>query len=337
MDAFVNKGSLMKIMWKSLLACIACWGMATTALAGEEVVPLEPIGVSFGEAGVLLIDAQEPYNFFEPTTDVREFADRAEYLKFLEETVNATLVYDEKGEAVGYDIEVETAGDVVYVNPETGAVEPVEDILGLIVGGTEGYVLIGGDAHCVRPEICGYEDLVPLATMEAILAARRVGAQTDWLPDPPFPDPWFWLDEAMDIDGETYPWPGSREYMVYAVRTVDVRPIMPWEGRIVPCESPIGLCIQATPPDNVLRHDVIFYDRPGCDPNARQFRKTNRREDVRRISNEFRFFYYDPLVRFIPQSSWAWHRGVENRHGSTDELYTFTSGYRIVDTCNQWM
>ena len=105
----------------------------------------------------------------------REFGSREEFHKWALETLNAELVEREGGYGTSVSY---TASSALLRDPATGEYELVEDPIEKIIGGREGYIVIGGEKHCAsRHAPCAEE--MGLETAERPAERKLVwGGQT---------------------------------------------------------------------------------------------------------------------------------------------------------------
>lgn len=104
----------------------------------------------------------------------REFTDYDALAAFLEDELNAVVLWDEDGAYAGYELVTHISGETFYLAP--GSMEPVEtDHPELVIlGGVTGYVIVGEHAICVDPSKCNPDVPATSAQVQASQLAESI-------------------------------------------------------------------------------------------------------------------------------------------------------------------
>lgn len=137
----------------------------TVTASAEEPLPGQPTAVLFSadKPGTIRFDATGDKVVFQPaSTKPLQFQDWKAFAEFAQKTLNVRVHYHpETGELEGVSGDYDIAGAPGMADAETKTVHEVVNPVGAYLGGLQGYIYVGKEAICVRPEICGDVKIPP--------------------------------------------------------------------------------------------------------------------------------------------------------------------------------
>ncbi|NMO23320.1 hypothetical protein HPC49_39760 [Pyxidicoccus fallax] len=136
----------------------------------EEALPGAPTATVFSvdKPGQVRFDATGDKVVFQPASpEPMRFGDWKEFAEFAHTKLNARVHYHPKtGELEGVSGDYAMAGAPVLVDGETKSVHDVINPVGAFLGGLQGYIHVGDERICVRPELCGDVKIPPVDRVE---------------------------------------------------------------------------------------------------------------------------------------------------------------------------
>lgn len=158
------------------LCGLAAWNSAHA----EDEIALEDARLVFGAPGELNIETDLTDGMIGAPAIPREFTDYDALAAFLEDELNAVVLWDEDGAYAGYELVTHISGETFYLAP--GSMEPVEtDHPELVIlGGVTGYVIVGEHAICVDPSKCNPDVPATSAQVQASQLAESIAPWRRW-------------------------------------------------------------------------------------------------------------------------------------------------------------
>ena len=137
----------------------------TVSALADEPQPGQPTATVFSadKPGIVRFDATGDKVVFQPASSKPlQFQDWKAFAVFAQKTLNARVhTHPETGELEGVSGDYDIAGAPGIADAETKTVQDVVNPVGAFLGGLQGYVYIGKERICVRPEVCGDLQLPP--------------------------------------------------------------------------------------------------------------------------------------------------------------------------------
>lgn len=134
--------------------------------AMEEAAPGAPTAVLFSteKPGDIRFDATGDKVVFQPASEKPlQFEDWKSFAEFAQKTLNARVhLHPKTGEFEGVSGDYALAGAPALVDAETKSLQDVINPVGAFLGGLEGYIYVGKEAICVRPDVCGDLQIPPV-------------------------------------------------------------------------------------------------------------------------------------------------------------------------------
>ncbi|WP_164021675.1 hypothetical protein [Pyxidicoccus trucidator] len=142
----------------------------TVTAFAEEALPGQPTATLFNsdKPGIVQFDATGDKVVFQPaSSEPLQFQDWKAFAEFTQKKLNARVHFHPKtGELEGVSGDYVIAGAPAIADAETKALHDVVNPVGAFLGGLKGYIYVGGEPVCVRPEVCGDVQLPPRGGVE---------------------------------------------------------------------------------------------------------------------------------------------------------------------------
>lgn len=183
--SFSRKQAIAGLIWVTALGS-ACGGTVEdeagesqpVSAFAEEPQPAGETLVAFGEKpGQLVFDASGSKVAFKPlSTEPLKFASWEELGKFAQEKLNAEVTRDPKtGLLVGVGGTYTVDGAPFLPDEKLQTVHELINPVGAYLGGLSGYIFVGSQRVCVRPEVCEPNAQVPVYGKRDLKLAQGTG------------------------------------------------------------------------------------------------------------------------------------------------------------------
>lgn len=126
----------------------------------------KPTQFIFDEPGRLIIDASNDQALFPTVSEELSFATWGEFLIFMRDFFNASIVEAEDGPT--FELEVRMVGEPYWLELETMEAIPVVDPITTFLGGQTGYMTIGDSRFCVTDACREREEGAGASSLAAI-------------------------------------------------------------------------------------------------------------------------------------------------------------------------
>jgi hypothetical protein len=133
-----------------------------STLSLSQLTTAPEVRFQFGVAGELTVSGQGAVSRFPVPEQPRHFQDRAEFVRFAQQHLNALPTTDERSGEQGIRVLARGSGRSYYWNSETEQAVEVRDYVAAFLGGRFGAVWIAGERIALREEAPRVFNVVPI-------------------------------------------------------------------------------------------------------------------------------------------------------------------------------